>query len=306
MWKLIIVALCFLFSGGNEQTTAFVGKVQISFSRYISRDKLLANRAKNSADEEGENLAAEFFETLKDLGISNDVNQEGYPEDDDEEDEEDIREIPTSEVNVFKGRDEGLVGKLAGNVTFTNKELYDSLRERVLESPSTFTSLTSSPSDEEEESSSETKSKNTYYQPPKTVPDPLLTAGEVVTTVLQGLKYNDVPEINQGVVLLFNYSSPNSILQNPDKAPTVEEYSDFLKSNEYNILLVHFQMIISKADYSYDRKKAFFTVRLKKPTHRQREFTSVNFILSANKKGEDVVWLIDSILIRPEGMRRRK
>merc|ERR1712029_310572 len=176
-----------------------------------------------------------------------------------------MRDIPISEVNVFKGRDEGLVGKLAGNVTFTNKELYDSLKERILESPAAFQSLTSSPKEKDDDDFNELGGAFSTYQPPSTVPDPELTAGEVITTILQALMHNEASGSNQGVRLLFNYSSPSSILQNPDKAPTIDQYTDFLKTSEYDVLLNHNQMIIEKADYSYDKKKAFFTVRLKKP-----------------------------------------
>merc|ERR1711862_176703 len=204
-------------------------------------------------------------------------------------------------------------GKLAGNVTFTNKQLYDSLKERVLESPSAFTSLLSSPPDDNEDSSTSGiggYKPQSSYKPPVTVPDPELTAGEVITLILQALLHNDIPEPNTGIKLLFSYSSPSSILGNPEKAPTIEQYSDFLKTSEYKVFFESAveheqQIIIDKMDYSYDKKKAYATIRLKKKSTR-RDFTTVNFILSTSKDDDDASWLIDSILIRPDGIRRRK
>ena len=86
-------------------------------------------------------------------------------------------------VYAFRGVDEGGVGKLAGNVTFTNKELYDSLKERVLESPAAFTSLLSSPDEDDDDSDNVAAAGTGYqpqssYKPPVTVPDSELTAGK--------------------------------------------------------------------------------------------------------------------------------
>ena len=127
--------------------------------------------------------------------------------------------------------------------------------------------------------------------------------------MLQALLHNDMPEANTGIKLLFSYSSPSSILGNPTKAPTIEQYADFLKTSEYKIIFKHDadNVIVDKMDYSYDKKKAFATIRLKEAGKvGRRDFTTVNFILSTKGKDDDDVWLIDSILIRPDGMRRRK
>ena len=143
----------------------------------------------DEADAEGQNLAAEFFKKAQSMGIQSNGNGNGNDidyEEEDEEDEENAREIPVSEINAFRGVDQGGVGKLAGNVTFTNKELYDSLKERVLESPSAFTSLLSSPDEEEEEDDRSVVSgyqEQSSYKPPSTVPDPELTAGKCLVLI---------------------------------------------------------------------------------------------------------------------------
>jgi len=333
MYKMLsistILIIC-LFNEYNQNVLSFIPQKssnhltyhQSSWGTTITtacatkpRGNIIMNSSNrdDEADVEGQNLAAEFFKKAQSMGIQgNDLDYDEDDEgDDDDEEEDDARNIPVSEVNAFRGVDEGGVGKLAGNVTFTNKELYDSLKERVLESPSAFTSLLSAP-DEDDESDGDAAvgyQQQSTYKPPSTVPDPELTAGEVITLVLQALLNNDIPEPNTGIKLLFSYSSPSSMLGNPAKAPTVDQYADFLKTSEYNVLFNHDgnSIIVDKMDYSYDKKKAFATIRLKKTgTTTKRDFTTVNFILSTKGKDDDDVWLIDSILIRPEGMRRGK
>lgn len=261
----------------------------------------------SSGDEEGTSLAAEFFATLKGRGMDTTAalskDDEDDEDDSDSEEDDEERDISISEVNAFTGVDQGKVGKLAGNVTFTNKELYSSLKERVLESPSAFTNLVSGSDDDDNDDEEGNEDTQQVYSPPSTTPDSGLTAGEVVTTVLTALNHNDEPSSNYGVEILFAYSSPASVLTS-EKAPTVDEYSDFLSTSEYSVLLNHSQVIVDKADYSFDGKKSYFTVRLRKGDS-GREYTSVSFILSTKGKEEEDCWLIDSILIRPEGIRRR-
>ena len=69
--------------------------------------------------------------------------------------------------------------------------------------------------------------------------------------------------------------------------------------------LIFLAQSIEKGDYSFDGKKAFFTARLQVGP-RPLDFTSCNFQLSSEGVGDDAAWLIDSILIRPESMRRRR
>eukprot|EP00586_Coscinodiscus_wailesii_P010106 CAMPEP_0172490236 /NCGR_PEP_ID=MMETSP1066-20121228/20572_1 /TAXON_ID=671091 /ORGANISM="Coscinodiscus wailesii, Strain CCMP2513" /LENGTH=348 /DNA_ID=CAMNT_0013258597 /DNA_START=129 /DNA_END=1175 /DNA_ORIENTATION=- len=262
----------------------------------------------DAGDEEGLNLAAQFSELLKQKGINANIDGIDDDDDDDEEDDDDaMRDIPRSEINVFSGRDDKGVGKLAGNVTFTNKELYDSLKERCLESPAAFAKLTRGDDDDNDDNDDETGAVDVggVYKPVDVSPDSDLTAGEVVTTILNALLHNDEPEENHGVRVLFGYSSPASILKSEDKAPTVEEYADFLKTSEYKVLLEHSSVIIDKAEYSYDGKKAFYNVRLKTGSS-GRNFTTVNFILSTKGHEDEDSWLIDSVLIRADGMGRSR
>ncbi|MGK3746017.1 MAG: hypothetical protein ACI8RD_013151 [Bacillariaceae sp.] len=63
---------------------------------------------------------------------------------------------------------------------------------------------------------------------------------------------------------------------------------------------------IEKGEYSFDGKKGFFTARLQIGPL-PGDSISCNFILSVEGSDtEDPVWLIDSILIRPQSMRRRR
>jgi hypothetical protein len=63
--------------------------------------------------------------------------------------------------------------------------------------------------------------------------------------------------------------------------------------------------MIDKGQYSFDGKKAFFNARLRVGP-KARDFTSCNFVLTTEGSGEDAAWLVESMLIRPESMRRRR
>ena len=281
-----------------------------------------SNKAESSDDGSGADLAAEFAkftvgrEDLK--ALMDDILENDEDDDDDEdsntsnkrqkngEDEEDEEEavdnIPMSKLNIFRGRDEGKVGKLAGNVTLTNRNLYENLKERVLESPSAFVDLVGG--EEAAAEMEETELMRGIYKPPSLKPDSGLTAGEVVELVLQALLHNDEPTENYGVQVFFAYSSPHSFLKGLD-APTIAEYADFIKTSEYAPMMSHTQVIIDKADYSYDKKKSFYTVRLRDGPAEDRSFTCINFILSKNSDLDDC-WLIDSAVARTEGLGRSR
>lgn len=62
---------------------------------------------------------------------------------------------------------------------------------------------------------------------------------------------------------------------------------------------------IEKGEYSFNGTKGFFTARLQTGLG-AGDSISVNFILSAVGDGDDTVWLVDSMLIRPQSMRRRR
>jgi len=303
-------------------------------SKCTPRTHLYSNAPRDDEDissednEEGVSLAADFFKALQERNIElseddfldedHEDDEEDYDEmddeeskvsselnEDDEEDEEDEEvNIPEGAVNAFVDYDEK-----AANVSLTNEQVYSELKERVLESAGSFIDLVGGAADDDDDDSGDDKQKQKEYVPPKTVPDSLLTAGEVVTTVLDALLHNDVPHKDRGIEILFAYSSPGSaILQAIEvEGMTPSEYGEFLKDeeNEYRVLFDHMEVIIDKGDYSFDNKKAFFTAKLRVGGG-PLDFTNVNFILSTSGTEEDDCWLIDTLLIRPEGMRRRR
>jgi hypothetical protein len=280
-----------------------------------------SNDDNNNDDDDGAKLAAAFFQTAQSKGIRIDANDllEDDDEDDDDEEEEMEPNIPQGAINAFLGYDTGNVGeKLAGNVTLTNDQLYSEVKERVLESAGGFVSFVTGANDDDEEndddddddsdttSSEMIPSVSKPYVVPTIVPDSELTAGEVVLLVLEALRNNNLPKPNQGVEILFGYSSPGSQIKN-EIGLTPAEYADFLKETEYKVLFTHSGTIhIDKADYSFDGTKAFFTARLQASPSQPLDTVSVNFILSTKGREDDACWLIDSLLIRPQSMRRRR
>lgn len=247
---------------------------------------LCAASGNQEADDEGLSLAADFSKLLQERNIQ--LDQADLEELEDDDDEEDDELMDSEDVD---------------DVTLSDDQVYRELDERVLETAGGFVDLLSGAGDEDEE----TNEKPKVYEPPKTVPDSSLTAGEVVMTVLESLNHNDVPNADTGIEILFGYSSPGSAISQAIEVEgmTSAEYCAFLKEEyEYKILFNHEEAIIEKGDYSFDQKKAFFTARLKSPA--TGDFTSVNFILSSDSANEDDCWMIDSLLIRPEGMRRRR
>jgi len=261
------------------------------FGSRISSNTLFATpEGKDSSsenNEEGESLAADFFKTLQARNIKLDDDDFLDDDDDDEDDEEDMKD----EENV-------------DGVTLSDNQVYSELNDRVLETAGGFVDLVSGANEEDDEEEKKPK----VYEPPKKVPDPALTAGEVVITVLEALNHNDVPTSDFGIEVLFGYSSSGSAVSQAIKVEgmTPAEYATFLKEEyEYKILFAHSEVMIEKADYSFDRKKAFFTARLSSLLD-PADVTNVNFILSTEGEEEDDCWLIDSLLIRPEGMRRRR
>jgi hypothetical protein len=258
------------------------------------------------------------------------INEDEHDDDDDDEDDdEDVSNIPQGAINVFLGYDTGGsdVGGLAGNVSLTDNQLYSEVKERVLDTAGGFVEYIKTLKDDEndnddddmddgddndddddkdEDIDDDDKQKKDKYIPPTIVPDPDLTAGEVVLLILQALLHNDVPTPNRGVEILFGYSSPGSSIKN-EIGLTVREYAEFLQETEYKVLFHHTgQVSIDKGDYSFDGKKGYFTARLSTGPHPVHDIVSVNFILSTTGVDDDASWLIDSMLIRPTSMRRRR
>jgi len=277
-----------------------------------------------SSSDEGASLAADFFKALENRNIElSDDDFLDDDDDDDDDDEDDVQQLDKDTVDEEEGYDDeeeinipdGAIkaftdfDETADDVTVTNEEVYSALKERVLESAGAFIDLVGGADDDDDKDDGEGDSTSPkVYVTPKTVPDNGLTAGEVVTTVLNALCNNDTPTSDRGIEVLFGYSSPGSIISQAIKVEgmTPLEYGEFLKEDiEYQVLFDHTEVIIDKGDYSFDKKKSFFTARLR-IGNGPLDFTSVNFILSTNGQEEDDCWLIDSLLIRPEGMRRRR
>ncbi len=269
----------------------------LPLSQRITATTLFSTPDDQGSDEEGASLAADFFKTLQSRNIQ--LDEDDLLDEDDEDEDDD--EESSNEATV--GGDDS---------SFSDNQVYSELNERVLETAGGFVDLVGNKAnedeDDEDDEGNSTPTKPTVYNPPKLVPDPALTAGEVVMTVLEALNHNDVPTSDRGIEILFGYSSSGSaISQAIDiEGMTPSEYATFLKEEyEYKILFNHGEVMIEKGDYSFDRKKAFFTARLSSVVD-PSDFTNVNFILSTDGQEEDDCWLIDSLLIRPEGMRRRR
>jgi len=265
---------------------AFAGSklTQHQLSRVPKTLLLASADGSDTGDEEGVSLASDFAKILQERNIQLD-----------DEDLEELNDDGDDEEELMDEED-------VDDVTLSDDQVYRELDERVLETAGGFVELLSGTNEEDGENE-----KPKVYKPPTTVPDSSLTAGEVVMLVLEALNHNDVPNADKGIEILFGYSSPGSaITQAIDiEGMTPAEYGQFLKEEyEYKILFNHNEVIIEKGDYGFDHKKAFFTARLQALD--SAEFTSVNFILSTDGDEEDDCWLIDSLLIRPAGMRRKR
>lgn len=300
---LVLLSAAWLCRGFST-TTPSPPPPPAAFVRHARVATTALAMSSDDTDEEGADLAAEFFKMAQEKGINLDSKDLQDEEDEDEDEEEDDEvNIPQGAINAFLGYDTGDVGeKLAGNVSLTDDQLYSEVKERVLDTAGGFVELVRGANDEDEDGDADDKPKK--YEPPTTVPDSELTAGEVVILVLDALLHNDVPTTNKGVEILFGYSSAGSQIKN-EEGLTPSEYADFLKETEYKVLFEHQGVSIDKADYSFDGKKAFFTARLKVGAG-PLDTVSVNFILSTSGVDEDSCWMVDSLLIRPQSMRRRR
>ena len=208
-------------------------------------------------DPDGAEMAAQLFQMAQAKGVrldeddlmddddednddSNDLSSgNGYDYDDDDDEEE--MNFPQGAINAFLGYDTGDMGeRLAGNVGLTDDQLYSEVKERVLDTAGGFVDMVSGP-DEDYEDVEDTGTPKPY-EPPTTVPDSALTAGEVVLLVLEALKNNDNPTVNRGAEILFGYSSSGSQIKN-EEGLTPAEYADFLKETEYKVLFEHERVV---------------------------------------------------------------
>ena len=126
-------------------------------------------------------------------------------------------------------------------------------------------------------------------------------------TVITAIRNNDIPTPDFGIQVFFGYSGQGSqVREQVDEGMSPEQYRKFLMSSpDYIALFEHDSIAIEKSEVMYETNRAYFTVRLvhDDPT---KEDVSVNFVLRTTGDGEDDSWLIDSMLIRPSFMRRKR
>ncbi|KAL7537317.1 hypothetical protein ACHAWF_005728 [Thalassiosira exigua] len=280
------------------------------------RDDSLCRRhmSEQPPDESGADLAAQFFRAVSDRNISFEGDEVDFA--DAEEEELTVDEAAGEVLDPVAGDageeldddDDAILREYnvaGGEGSLTDGQIYDEVKDRVLESAGAFVELTKGA----EEGGDMPEGEGAVYKPPTNVPDSGLTAGEVVELVLSALRNNDVPTPDYGVQVLFGYSGPDSQIteQVESEGLTPAQYRAFLTSSEDNLALFdHVDAIIDKADFSPDRLKGYFTARLMRGTGSAKDDVSVNFILSATGKDDDDCWMIDSMLIRPSKLRRRR
>jgi hypothetical protein len=183
------------------------------------------------------------------------------------------------------------------------------IKNVVLQSPPSTTSLNDSDIQDDENEGK----KVTPYKPPSKVPDSDLTAVQVVELVLEALAHNDEPTPNRGTEILVAYASVHSQIVQLDI--TADEYATYLQRDnpEYCVLYSSSSAAftekrrVEKVEYSPDGSKAYVTARIPTFSDDEKESTTtvpVNFILSCT--GDNDGWMIDSMLIRPPGMRRNR
>lgn len=127
-------------------------------------------------DEEGVDLAAEFFRTIQDRNINFEGDEIELADAEDEEGftggDNASEELDDDDDAILREYDVSSEGSL------TNEQIYDEVKDRVFESAGAFVELTKGA--EEGGSGGEGEGQPKVYVPPTNVPDSGLTAGEVV------------------------------------------------------------------------------------------------------------------------------
>ena len=251
---------------------------------------------------EGSSLAAAFAVFAKESGVQ--LSEDDWMDDDDDDDEDDDDD-DEGNLEISSDIHDSETDRDDDAVTLTSDQIYREVKERVLDTAGGFVDFVQEASEDDDNDNDDERTVNVpkVYQPPVTIPDAELTAGEVVEIVLDALRHLDNPTPYFGMEVLFGYSSDSSqVKQDTDLTPA--EFTDYWKDSEYKVLFANEGAVITKGDYSFDGKKAFYTALLKVGSKVQ-DVVSVNFILS-NHGDEADSWLVDSLLIRPESMRRRR
>ena len=144
------------------------------------------NDGEDGANEEGADLAAQFFQQMKDRNISFEGDEIEYAdEEDDEFDNEPsdpssasasggVGDLDDSDDAILREYDVSMTGEGA---SLTNEQIYDEMKDRVFESAGAFVELTKGVN---EDGDYDESASSMVYNPPQKVPDSGLTAGEVV------------------------------------------------------------------------------------------------------------------------------
>ena len=270
-----------------------------------------SSSSSSTPPENDEDLAAAFAMFAKASGVQLSEEELSLTDDEEEEDDDDEEEDDEEEDMPVTENVDSLNPSTSVDVSLTNEKIYSEVKERVLDTAGGFVDFLKGPSDDDDDdddnddvdTNDPTSKKPKVYQPPSTTPDAELTAGEVVESVLDALLHLDTPEPLYGMQVLFGYSSDSSQIKQ-EEGLTPAEYTDYLKDSEYKVLFNHQGVSIEKGDYSFDGKKAFYTAHLK-VGEKVQDIVAVNIILS-NAGEESDAWMVDSLLIRPESMRRRR
>jgi len=213
---------CFAFvvpSSTRSTNRCLTGGASILPTRLFSTP----DEEEGTPDEEGADLAAQFFQMAQAKGISIDeddlVEEEedlldemeeeeeysasmyGYNENfenSDDEDDDEEPNIPQGAIDAFVGYDSSDVNANP-TVDISNDQLYSELEDRVLDTAGGFVEMTRGAVDDDDDFNDDgTAEEIKEYVPPTTVPDAELTAGEVVLLILKALQNNDNPHKDRG------------------------------------------------------------------------------------------------------------
>lgn len=163
--------------------------------RVVNPQRMMSDGSNENDDEgiAGADLAAQFFKTLSDRNISIEDDEMMDEEEEDERYEMEQRgegeivsgggasSLSVSEDN-FDDEDDAILREYdvlpneGVYSTLTNEQIYDEMKDRVLESAGAFVELTRGADDGGGANDAVPK----VYRPPTNVPDSGLTAGEVV------------------------------------------------------------------------------------------------------------------------------
>ena len=132
-------------------------------------------------DEEGADLAAQFFKAVSDRDISIEGDEIDFS---DADESEMMKDDTVAEENTNEDLDDNDDAILREydvtpdeSASFTNEQIYDEVKDRMFESAGAFVELSKGA---DESGLSEEDGFKEVYQPPSTEPDSGLTAGEVV------------------------------------------------------------------------------------------------------------------------------